>query len=466
MSQKNKCSVSIRIIERALVAVFCATAAFAVRPNQARAADAPAHAKRPDTAQRGVPQLASFEALMRATPAARKHYVRQLQLLLVDLASLPDNGGLFAEAEPIQNRRSQLLSLLVAVAEADNTPTDLTPYPKDSVKNGQPTSCLTDSSLGVPVQVGDSYICPNFMIRHSQDLSAADNVFVQDNSPVAKRNAAFLWKDHSGKSNPAQPPDPTVAAQMADPRDQCKEPDYAAKDGEDSYCSASATAKFERKPGAECIFAGVISSYGKNKFCTPQTKACADGSDPSAGCKDSRVLSCDQSTGSSAICNPIIFGAKDTNSPYCVPTGGGRGKNATRNCAALAASVKPDSPSAAAKPTDSAATPDFLAEGNSKAKAEAWTKFKDSFSNLCKVGVTSLEGGEDTVKPSPNCTACQVIKRRITAMNTRLQHAINVKGTGDPHTITNCDWNFRTLDAASVEQDLDKATQVYGKQVH
>lgn len=373
------------------------------------------------------PALAPYEVLMRASPQNRAHYLKQVHLLLVDLSKNP-NSGLIAD-ERFSIYREYILKFILTEAKATGDFVDTAVVPK---------KCPTKDDKGddTPKEFGNRYVCPDHMLTRNEI-----GHWVIGESQPKKEVLSKRWQEAQRTAGAANNQDA-----MREPRDQCREPeDHYEK--EDLYCANAPTTTRSN----ECIIAGMISKYEGPK-CKPIEFTCANGATPDTSndpCKGSTKVSCGSSD-KFTLCNPIIFGMKDPKNPFCVLTD--NKLNPTRACARLALNK------------NSGGTPDFLAEGNVVAKAAAWKRFSESFSSLCKTLNTNDKGGDDALKTSPNCKDCLVMKRRITAMNTRLQYALNKKGESKPRLWLDCKWDPGFIIYPS-EQNLKTGEEEYRKSV-
>ncbi len=415
-----------------------------------------------------LPPLASYDTLMSVSPAVREHYIDQLRILMVDLAadSQVRKLDLFAETLPPRSDFQYLFGEIFQFARAEPGLPPSAPLPPSRPAELQ-SHCKNAKNKPVPIWTdGRYFLCPEGLYSTNGNTLTTPYLTPDAYNEALKKNSETFETKH--------------ADELKKNRDECsdlvkvgggEEQKRAYSWNEDqNRCSDIQRQNQgygdDGKKSGSCIFAGNVSQYekkGRHSYCKPVQSVCLDGTIPASGgsCPDKKKpLSC---KGNHAVCNPLFFGLKGADKPFCVPFGGGVGQNATRNCSALNAggslSVAKGAKAADQKipeKNDRSWAEDYLGVGDTESKKKAWDKFVKDFKSLCDVDAKD--------KLARNCEACMVMRRRLMALNGRILLAqrepksAKLSGVGKP---PRCAWS--PTEIATSEQ-LEHADKVYKKE--
>lgn len=339
-----------------------------------------------------LPELKSYDELVSASPAARIHYLDQLRLMLVDLSTMEaGDPSSFIVQESMQNHYRQWAALLGLLGAEEA---------KAAKKSKAKSTAWADP--------GNCDYTKDNNCRPRPADSEAGAQTLMPNAATGAAGKGPKWKDAGALENDWRQKDD---AENPEKPDICKDPhgkwNWKENEKQREQCSK---AKGEMKEGEPCFFAGNALKYesrGGRVSCPAPHKICEKTLQaPEKGGKcDGPELKCDNPK--DVVCSPLLFGRQEDGKPFCVPTGGGKSKTATKACYAHAYAYENEAATGSEKKARE--RNDNLVENDSEKTRGAYNKIKESMDKLCPKDVSQMTHG--------NCTACSAARLRVRAMN-------------------------------------------------
>jgi len=280
-----------------------------------------------------LPHLIAYDELMELDETARIHYIKQLQLLIADVADLASKNGnsTFADAPHVPSGIEKLVTGFLDEAHADDSPSGA------QCDSGQPKEHVENTATGERVK--GVWACKDlagngYLVRRMSDGRFS---YERDPASAMKAIATLNGVQPQASVGPASAKDPSAATP-----DTCVELD--TKTGGVTWktdaraCDRQAKTddkgrKLLKEAASKkqfCILAGNAIKKESNGKCRGPTSICKDTLAPptkqDGSCDDRTspwVVSSDK-----VICNPALFGIMANDLPFSVK----RHAHATRHC--------------------------------------------------------------------------------------------------------------------------------------